>query len=695
MATSTVPTSVLSQQLSDQIGERRVRCAVFTTFSFDPAFFELNVLPLLFHDRSFSQPDKVRRIQLDDALRAVDRVAVYFDMQALAQDGAPAHLDYRRIDVSRRGLGYFHPKVILLLVDDWTEADDSDDQGDNDDGGRYQALIVGLLSANLTRSGWWENVECAHLEEIKDKDVSGERCPFRPDLLALLRRIGDSASPDDDQSALEQVRQFVLNRTVRERTSRARFGGVFYTGLFCGQNRQSLVDWLYDKNLHQLDLNLEVISPFFDDSGAGPLEELIGTLAPRETRVFLPTKPDGSATISQATHDAVAELATWSRLPAELVGRGRTETSEKLPPRRVHAKVYRLWRKGGPDVLVVGSPNLTRAGFSHSAAGNLEAAFLVDVTHAGHPQRWWLEPVEQEVTRFAETDSTEADGLDEVGLDLSLQFDWGTALLSYRLRTATHEPIEIADPSSGRRLVEISKPTTGRWMACGQAASDQVRALLRSTSFLRVTHRETSWRVLIREENMGYRPSLLLNLRPEEILEYWSLLTAAQRADLIERLTAAEIEGLPTVARSILRSRNTMFDRFGGIYHAFGCLGRHVADALENDREREAEARLLGAKYDSLPQLLQKTLDDTAGDPIVRYVTFLCAKQLRDRLRREYREFFSARKTHLAALDALLGRVEELRDELPLESTGADRDFLDWYEAAFLKQVSNVGVATR
>ena len=36
MAVSTVPTSVLSQQLSDAIGGRRVRCAVFTTFSLDP-----------------------------------------------------------------------------------------------------------------------------------------------------------------------------------------------------------------------------------------------------------------------------------------------------------------------------------------------------------------------------------------------------------------------------------------------------------------------------------------------------------------------------------------------------------------------------------------------------------------------------------------------------------------------------------
>ena len=60
-----IPTAVLSQRLSEVIGGRRVRAAVFTTFSFDPGFFELHLLPLLF-DQPFSQVDKVRRIQLEE-----------------------------------------------------------------------------------------------------------------------------------------------------------------------------------------------------------------------------------------------------------------------------------------------------------------------------------------------------------------------------------------------------------------------------------------------------------------------------------------------------------------------------------------------------------------------------------------------------------------------------------------------------
>ena len=173
MPSNAIPLKVLTEQVAEAIDGRRVRCAVFTTFTFDPGFFEINILPVLF-DQPFSQPDKVRRLQLEDALRTIDHVAVYYDRRALAQDGEPAQLDYRRLDVSR-STGYFHPKVILLVVDDHRSDDESARVDKESDEPIRQALIVGILSANLTRAGWWENVECAHIEEINDREIDGER----------------------------------------------------------------------------------------------------------------------------------------------------------------------------------------------------------------------------------------------------------------------------------------------------------------------------------------------------------------------------------------------------------------------------------------------------------------------------------------------------------------------------------------
>ena len=677
MSSATIPMEVLSRRLGDAIDGRRLRVGVFTTFSFDPAFFELQVLPLLFPDYSFSQPDKVRRAQLDDALRTVEPLAVYYDRQALAQDSEPAQLGYRRIDVGRR-TGRFHPKVLLLLVDDHHQEAEP----------VRQALIVGLLSANLTRAGWWESLECAHLDEIKDREVDDQPCAFRTDLLALIQLIKRSAREDDDQSALDRIHEFIRTQTQTHRVERRKLRGTYHTRIFCGQQQQDLADWLREQGLRDESLNLEVLSPFFDSGSAGPLPALQEAVRPRETRVYLPTQPDGAAEVSAAAHDAIAEVATWARLPTDVAGQGKSGEAQGAQPRHVHAKAYRLWRKGGPDLLLVGSPNLSTPGHSRAAAGNLEAAFLVDVTGAGYPQRWWLEPVDQDAERFADTAPSEEDGLEGVGLDLSLQYDWSTSELSYRLVNEDNDegvPRFGVNQPGGAHLFSVDRPRSGCWVTCPADAAAQVRDLLASTSFLQITSAGRSWRVLVREEGLGYRPSLWTELTPEEILEYWSLLTAAQRAAFIERLTRDSLEGLPTAIRDPLTSHDTLFDRYAGIYHAFGCLSRHIDTAFDERRETEAETRLLGAKYDSLPALLEKTLARDDADPIVRYVTLLCARQLRDDVVGRYRDFFKTRRKGLAALDRLLAQLPDLKNALPLPDDDDRSAFLDWYESAFLR----------
>ena len=675
-----VPMEVLSRALGEAIGGRRVRAAVFTTFTFDPGFFELHVLPLLF-EQSFSQVDKVRRIQLEDALRQVDDIAVYYDRRGLSQDAEPGQLDYRRIDL-RRKTGVFHPKVMLLLVDEPPEAAAADE----DEGGEpYQSLVVAIASANLTRAGWWENVECAHFEEIPDRDLDGSRCPFRADLLALLRQVRACAASGESHAALDRIHRFLTQRTQRERFQHVRTGGEWYTRLFCGQGHQSLADWLGSLRLGDRGWNLEVISPYFDAAGAPPLAELVETLQPKEVRVYLPRDPDGRARVTGKAYEAVSGLATWSSLPGEVTSRGRTEQAEKLAPRHVHAKVYRLWHGRGRDILILGSANLTTPGLSHAAAGNLEACFLVDVTDLGGARRFWLEPLENDASRFIEPPPEEGDGLEAAPLDVSLRFDWATSELAYRI-DGRAEPFAVCE-ASGRVLFQVSSPRTGRWVNCAGEAASQVADLLRSSSFLLLRHARGDWRVLVREENMGHRPSLLLELTPEEILEYWSLLSPEQRASFLEEHVGGDPGGPLVVGPRRLIARDTLFDRFAGIYHAFGCLRRHVEEAIAAEREAEADTRLFGKKYDSLPSLLEKTFAQTDGDPIARYVTFLCAQQLRTGLGRRHPAFFRGRRQQAAHLEALLTRLADLRPA----AGSVDAEFLEWFETAFLREVAPAG----
>src|SRR5262249_7420069 len=82
---------------------------------------------------------------------------------------------------------------------------------------------------------------------------------------------------------------------------------------------------------------------------------------------------------------------------------------------------------------------------------------------------------------------------------------------------------------------------------------------------------------------------------------------------------------------------DTLFDRFAGFFHAFGCLERAVRSALSDGRDKEASYRLFGKKYDSLGSLLDRMAADAqSGDPVDRYVIILCAKQLCQEIARDH-----------------------------------------------------------
>ena len=684
-----LPEAVLSRRLAEAVRGRRVRSAVFTTFNFDPGFFELQVLPLLF-SQSFSQVDKVRLLQLEDALRGVDHLSVYYDRGALSQDAEPARLDYRRVDV-RRATGVFHPKLAFLLVDEPEEPGD-----DAHETHQYQSLVVACLSANLSRAGWWENVECAHIEEIKDRDRAPARIPYRRDVLAILRRIRACAAEDDDHRALDGVRAFLRERVSTKRYVNESAGGRWYTRLFGGEGRLDLANWLAERRLGSLDWNLEVISPYFDAHDAVPLKRLTEVVKPRKTRVHLPRDADGSALVTADAYQATAALdgVRWAELPDDITRRSGGASGERLAPRRVHAKVYRFWRRGrggGGDVVVVGSVNCTSPAHRHGGTGNLEAAFLVDISDQKLPKRWWLKPLERDVGRFVQVAPDEADGLDHSPFGVSLRYHWGDRTLAVRLDRELALPIEVAE-ISGRRLFTIGRGDVERWCVCDQNAADAVRESLASSSFVVLRRGDARWRVLVREEGMAHRPSILSELSPDEILEYWSLLSAEERAAFIERHAAfgEAIEGIPAVERDPLGAGDTLFDRFAGVFHAFGCLRRNIEKALADERHEAAEMRLFGAKYDSLPELLGKMLERDDGDAVLGYVTFLTAKQLRDALYKRDRRFFRDRKPLVRKLDRLIAAGVKRRDEIFLSNDAQAGAFLEWFEPVFLKDLGHL-----
>ncbi len=688
----TAPTRVLSEAFSEKIGGRKVLAALFTTYTFDPAFFELEVLPVLFEGRingGFSPVEKMRRVQLEECLREGAEIDVFYDRSGLVANAQSASLDFRRIDVSRTS-GVFHPKLVLVLVENPPA----------ENGRKTRSLIAASLSANLTRSGWWENLETGHIEAIGEADKNNWRCTFRQDLLDVLEVVGRASRSVHDSGALLEIQRFLEEDAPQQGIKNAHTKGRYYTRLYAGT--KPLPEWLRDRQLHRRPWNLEIVSPFFDAHQANALKTLLTRLArgkEPKVRILLPTEPDGTASVTAEQYETVVALgARWSRLPPALTRSDGTDKTEGAAPRRVHAKVYRFWHNGQLDVSLVGSPNLTSAG--HNSHNNLEAAFLVDTTNSAKSAAWWLEPLDETHERFKEEALAEDGDAEQVGLPLSLRYDWSRHALEYRLDQDHDGDLRI-ETIAGGELCTLHRPRrTEDWTDCGREAADQVKALLESTSLVKAqtptAKGATHWRVLIREEGMAHKPSLLERLTAEEILEYWSLLSEAQKQKfLAARLEALDVlPGMGTNSqRFTLRSHQTAFDRFAGVFHAFGRLSAWVDEKLAEDSRKTVAVRLFGEKHDSLPVLLRKVEERDDRDAVMAYVTFLSARQIAARVKERYPDFWRDHQAARHQLEQELNKIPGLREVLPLSDCD-HVDFLEWYEEMFLTEAALLQTAS-
>jgi hypothetical protein len=665
-----IPRAVLSEQFQLAMKDRVVRSAVFLTFMFEPDFFEQEVLPAVLPDTGFGHIPDIRILQLEEILKkSVDHVAVYYDRDALMAGSQSAKLDVRRIPTRHR-TGSFHPKNVLLLTEEAEPADPDSP---------VRHLIVATMSANLTRAGWWENVECCHIEDVEENSP----CSFRDDLLDLIRRVKASASTEVSHEALDAIRAFVSALSApKHRSAKGRLYPRLYTG------RESVADFL-DDELGTLaeGTNLEVISPYFNSADAGPLQDICDRFHPREIRVYLPRAEDGSAQCDALLYGAVSEIegARWAKLPEELLRAGK---SEKVTRRRVHAKVYRFFDpRRKYEAWLIGSVNLTTA--AHSRGGNLETAFLLETEPARAPD-WWMEPDTKKPAAFL---GSEGDDVTTATTALSVRYDWSSGE-AWAFWDATNAPGPLSVRAAGAPLFELDSLVPGTWQRLGDDAATSLRKVLPGTSFLDVSEAGgPSTTILVQEEGMAHKPSVLLSLSAADILHYWALLTPEQRVAFLEakleEITEACIQaGIDP--KKLETIEDSIFDTFAGIYHSYHALERSVLDSLKANKTKEAEYRLIGKKYDSLPSLIEKLTSEETADSVTVYVTVLCAQQLLRVVKEQAPDFIRQHKVEFRALDTQLKRAARVRDRLDFPSADAREAFLTWFDERFLRRAEPV-----
>lgn len=167
--------------------------AVFTSFTFDPTFFEEHVLAAVLHLASDPTDDAAR--YYDEACAALQERPVVCVVDARMRPGGH-RLPYDLREVRGRT---FHPKVALLLYAD------------------HARLSVG--SGNLTEAGYGRNAELFFVRDLR-WDAAADASILRS-VLAFLRALDATARPQGTQLAavIGALERRVATAPVDERAS--------------------------------------------------------------------------------------------------------------------------------------------------------------------------------------------------------------------------------------------------------------------------------------------------------------------------------------------------------------------------------------------------------------------------------------------------------------------------------------------
>jgi hypothetical protein len=629
----------------DKLSGYRVKQAVFTTYAFEPEFFESSIVPLLLQDgeKNLSLHTAVRRLQLESILRdAPVDIDVYFDAGVVIV-GCPL-LPYGMKPIRLRQ-GEFHGKVVLLRLED--------------DAGHVRC-ILGAGSANLTQAGWWENIEAWHFTE--PFDPSRPPAGVLPGVRAMLEFLIKKQQAGKATTILSG--SFKDARALSANAGEPVFG-VFMPG------KGTFLSWLQQRVKRiRSDASLEVISPYFAEADQEKLvTELLEATRCKSVNVWLPIDPwqagGPAARIERHCYEAL-NMVTDLRW-CQMRDNGLAESCEREgPPRFMHAKVI---RQPG-NFCFVGSVN-----FSHQAFRvNFEAGFLFP--DQGAP---WLKPLLNEPERFLKLiEQPRHKDVDDDLLEFRANFNWQTTRLSIGYARSTEgeklhdHPISILNaqgqPCGTRRTLPIDIRIE---------PGNQLYRDLQTNPWLRLAFRDgRKALVWVQQEGLEYRP-LPADLHSDvwRILEMWRSLAGGRSGSQPGDFEVLEVllkrSGKYGEAPPEGEQTRDIFGRMAAAHGSFYLLRCRLLE----DKERR-QYYFSAPRPDTLLTLVDKLgHPDDEGAPdaveawvILQWVTQICS---------DHKDLPSAR--------TLIRRAEEylnrLRNSVPLNVI--EPKFLAWAQSMF------------
>jgi hypothetical protein len=560
----------ISEAFRSVIGEREVEQAFFTTYSFEPDFFELEVLPLLLGNPALSRNESIRYYQLQSLMRQHSgRLAVVYDLSVFDPQLAPRlEVDYLPMRV---GGACQHAKLMVLVVRDRKS--------------KQLSIVLGAGSFNLTKAGWWENLEVGHWVELSEGFAPSNI--LEPLLDALRFYQARTPSPVVDN---------ILGVAMAFEASTADPNCSFY---FSGNGAAHRHFDTFIAEHADAAAPLEIISPFFADDGNNRIIiDFLGRY-PSAT-VLLPLDEQGQALVNrQFVYEALPrESITWGQWSESV---RKKHLDPKSPYRRLHAKIYQA--HGKDPWCFVGSVNLSFKAFRQ----NVEAGFLLKGGDAKH----LLVALQAPPDRFnPEVEAISASAAGDLEMPpICVAFDWQTDLLHTSCKTQG----ELVLLNSAAEIL-VSVLLNGADDQLSPAP--QVKAHLQGSSLMHARWLtdagEAEGTVLVSQRNLFCRPTHLPALDLQALLKIFIGMHESRRLELfgdlaVRLLHASQDDGVqdeflpePTAEGSF----ESFFAEFSQVNGAFWELAERLAKAEREGDFQTLAYYLKGQQPDSLRKVL-------------------------------------------------------------------------------------------
>ncbi|APW47981.1 hypothetical protein [Rhodoferax antarcticus] len=583
----------ISESFKEAIGARTVKSAFFSTYCFEPDFFELDVVPLLLGGPALSTDETIRYHQLQSLMSfGRGRFAVAYDVDVFNPTfAAKLEIDYLPVRVPA---ACQHAKIAVLEVLD---------EQDN------VAIILAAGSFNLTKAGWWTNIEVGHWIEL-----SKENAPLN--VLIPLRAALDYFQTTQPVPAIEALQARLSEWKTGPRSEVCSF---YFSG--AGKVRNSFPDFL-----NAVDRGpVEIVSPFFAEEGDNT-EMVKFLISFKKVSLFLPTDDTGAATMTHPVYQDLSKLVQWCDWNADLAQRFSLRKNEELE-RKLHAKIY-----SGKNWLFIGSVNLSYMAMYR----NVEAGFLL----TGRSELKLLTPLKEEAQKFSAKDPVEAAKHNsEVAMPpIQLTYDW-----------LTHE-LEMLSPETGRlTLYDAQGQKIGQYPLTAQATSKftvaSLSAQLKHSALVAATWNSPDGassdkrNLLVSQRQIYCRPNSLPELDVQDLLRIFQNMNSAVRmamiTSLVEKQARRSKEGLTSneflSPLPSTEDRSNFFSEFSEVNGAFWNLRKKLGQAQSAGRTNELAYYLDGQQPDSLRGLansLGATDDGSQISLIVRYLTLLSMDEI-------------------------------------------------------------------